>query len=119
MPLIHIPALGAADRLTTTKYELEHWLLGKNPLATYLASHTIECADSYADGKPWTRVIWDISAIAWFFSADERMRSNLLPAVIPEYDKTYTIDETRHLTSRVYHIHRDGVFEDLFERVTK
>lgn len=119
VPLIHIPALGATDRLTVTKYELEHWLLGKNPLANYLAEHTIECADGYAKDKPWSRVIWDISAIAWFFSADKRMRSNILPAVIPEYDKTYTIDNTRHLISRVYHIHRDGIFEDLFNRLTK
>lgn len=50
----------------------------------------------------------------------EQYLKNLMPpAVIPEYDKTYTIDAERHPVSRVYHIHRDSIFEDLFNRLTK
>ena len=32
IPLVLIPAWGVTDHLTTTKYELEHWLLNKNKI---------------------------------------------------------------------------------------
>lgn len=120
VPLVHLPAFGVVDHLTTTRYELEHWLMGKNPLCDYLAQAVIDEAESYAAGKPWSRVIWDIAAIAWLLNDNiHAMQDRLMPAPIPEYDEHYAVDPTRHLIRTVYHIERDAVYEDLFRKLTQ
>ena len=64
IPLVQLPCLGVVSEFRISKPELQYWLVGKNPLASYLANTTIEHADAYAEGKPWTRVIWDVTAVA-------------------------------------------------------
>jgi len=118
VPLVQLPCAGVVDHVSTSKYELEYWLKGKNPLADYLSSYTISEAESYASGKPWTRVIWDITAVAWLLNENNRfMRDKLIASPIPEYDNQYAFDETRHFIRYVYHINRDALFEDLFNRL--
>ena len=41
----------------------------------------------------------------------------LMPSPIPEYDHHYGSDPTRHLINYVYHIERDRLVQDLFERL--
>jgi hypothetical protein len=104
----------------TTKPELEYWLKGKNPLADYLAAQAIAEAESYAAGKPWSRCIWDVTAVAWLVNDGERlMKSYEFPSPIPEYDGTYSLDESRYPIRYVYEINRDALFETLFECLTK
>ena len=50
--------------------ELEFWLKNRNALSDYLAESTIKCADSYAKGKPWSCVIWDIVPLFWLSNKD-------------------------------------------------
>lgn len=120
IPLVQLPCAGVVDHVSISKYELEYWLKGKNPLADYLSSYTIAEADSYAAGKPWTRVIWDITAVAWLLNEDNRfMRDKLIASPIPEYDNHYAFNENRHFIRYVYHINRDALFEDLFNRLGK
>lgn len=118
-PLVQLPCFGVVDALATTEHELRHWLGSKNALCSYLSENTIEEADSYAKGKPWSRVIWDISAVAWILDTDCSMVSDRLePRPILEYDHHYSFDPTRPMLNYVYRIHRDRVFEDLFNRLT-
>lgn len=120
IPLILLPCKGVVDKLSTSKYELEHWLCGKNELCDYLYKHTVEEAESYAKGKPWTRVIWDVSAVAWFFNDGYKfMKEKLIPSPIPEYDKHYAFDDNRHLIKYVYDVNRDAIFEDLFRTLSE
>lgn len=120
VPLVQFPCWGIVDHLTTTKPELEYWLKDKNPLADYLASNTISCAESYAKGKPWSRVIWDIAPLFWLENENDKyMWDKLCPAPIPEYDKKYAFENsTRHFIKYIYHIKRDAIFEDLFKRLS-
>ena len=116
VPLVLLPCAGVVDRLSTSRYEMEHWLRGRSRLCDYLVDNTVREAESYAAGKPWTRVIWDVSAVAWFFSGEGRlMKAQNVPCPVPEYDRTYTPggEEARPIRY-VYRIHRDEVFEDLF-----
>ena len=116
VPLVLLPCKGVVDHLSTSKYELQHWLSGKNKLCDYLYQNTVKEADSYAEGKPWTRVIWDISAISWLLNTDGKfMKEKLIPSPIPEYDRHYSFDDTRHLIKYVYDINRDAIFEDIFK----
>ena len=115
IPLVQLPCAGVVDRFATSKYELQHWLQGKNALCDYLYENTVREAESYAAGKPWTRVIWDVTAVAWLLNTDEKfMKTRLIPSPIPEYDMHYAVNENRHFIRYVYQINRDALFEDLF-----
>jgi inosine-uridine nucleoside N-ribohydrolase len=118
VPVVQLPCKGVVDVLRTSRYELEHWLLGKNPLCDYLVENTIREAESYAAGKPWTRVIWDVTPIAWLVNKGGCfMTDDLRPSPVPEYEHTYRFDDSRHLIRYVTSIQRDAVFEDLFRRL--
>ena len=118
--LVHLPCNGVVDRFLTTKPELAYWLKGKNELCDYLYTRTVEEAEHYAAGKPWSRTIWNVTAVAWLLNEHERfMKSRLTPAPIPCYDLQYKIDHTRHSIHSVYHIERDALFEDLFQVLAK
>ena len=116
--LVQLPCMGVVDILATTEPELRHWLYGKNALCNYLVDHTTREAEGYAKGKPWSRVIWDISAVAWLLDRDGSMvldRMERRP--IPQYDHHYSFSPDRAMVNYVYRIHRDRVFEDLFTRL--
>ncbi|MBR2988399.1 MAG: nucleoside hydrolase [Clostridia bacterium] len=118
-PLVLLPCCGVVDKVTTTKYELEYWLKGKNELCDYLVNHTISEAESYAKGKPWSRVIWDITAVLWFFSDQKVMQSRLIPCPVPEYDHLWAQNPNGKLIDYVYTINRDKAFEILFSVLSK
>ena len=118
MPIIQLPCRGVVDAFTVSGAELEKWLVGKTPLADYLARNTIAEAESYAAGRPWTRVIWDVTAVAWLLNDGNRfMASKLVPAVIPQYDDHYSFDADRHFMRYVYWINRDALMNDLFKKL--
>ncbi len=118
MPVVQLPCRGVVDAFTVSGAELEKWLIGKNPLADYLARNTIAEAESYAAGRPWTRVIWDVTAVAWLLNDGNRfMASKLVPAVIPQYDDHYSFDAGRHFMRYVYWINRDALMNELFKKL--
>ena len=118
-PLVMLPCMGVVSAFATTGPELDFWLRGKNPLCDYLVSNTVREAESYADGRVWSRVIWDVTAVGWLLNQGNRlMEHRLIPTPIPEYDHRYSLDFRRPLCSYVWHIHRDALFEDLFTRVS-
>jgi inosine-uridine nucleoside N-ribohydrolase len=116
-PLVQLPCMGVVSAFTISEAELEKWLLGKNKISDYLARNTIEAASSYAGGKPWTRVIWDVTAIAWLLDGDF-VADRLEPSPVPEYDGYYARPRNRHFIKYAYHIHRDALVADLFEKLT-
>ncbi len=120
VPLVQLPCMGVVSAFTVTKPELEYWFRGKNALCDYLIDHTIEEAESYAAGKPWSRVIWDVTAVAWLL--DEQgtlLRDHLVASPIPQYDNHYSFDPGRHFIRYVYHVNRDALMEDLVRRLSR
>ena len=119
-PFVQLPCRGVVDHFYTTAPELNFWLAEKNPLADYLAKNTIAEAESYAAGKPWSRVIWDVTAVAWLLNEGGRfMVSRIIQTPIPQYDHHISHDYNRHLMCYVHTIHRDALMEDLFRRILK
>ena len=119
-PLVQLPCMGVASTFYVSGPELEFWLKGKNPLCDYLAKHTIEAAEEYAKGRVWSRVIWDVTAVAWLLNDGDRfMFSEIIPALIPQYDHHYSHDIRRHPMRRVTFIHRDSLLQALVETLTK
>lgn len=120
VPFVQLPCCGVVDRFTVSKPELLYWLKDKNPLANYLAENTIAAADKYAAGIPWTRVIWDVTAVGWLLNDNQRfMNDELRHSPIPEYDDRYAFDNTRHFMKYVTNINRDELFRDLFTKLVK
>ena len=117
-PLVQLPCAGVVDTFRTTGPELDFWFTSKNPLADYLAKNTIAEAESYAKGKTWSRVIWDVTAVA-FVCDPGTLASRLIPSPIPEYDDHYASDPSRHFIRYVYQIDRDGLMGRLVERIAK
>lgn len=120
VPFVQLPCMGVVNAFAISKPELEYWLKGKNQLADYLASHTIESADSYAEGTPWTRVIWDVTAVAWLLNDSDRfMDSRLIATPVPTYEGLYATDFNGLPMRYVYNINRDALMTDLMEKLTK
>jgi len=113
VPLVQLPCSGVVSEFRVTKPELEYWFKGKNPLADYLAQATMDEADSYAAGKPWSRVIWDVTAIAWLTDRGGLLTSSLEHSPIPEYDHHFAHDSSRHFMRYVKNINRDALMADL------
>ena len=119
-PLVILPCAGVVSSFTTTGPELEYWLRGRTALSDYLCRQTIEEAKTYAAGRVWSRAIWDVTTIGWLLNADGRfMLDRLETTPIPEYDHHYSRDCRRPLCKYVYHIDRDALMGDLFEKVTR
>lgn len=116
VPLVQLPCAGVVSAFTVSEAELKQWLLGKNKICDYLARNTIEEASSYASGKPWTRVIWDVTAVAWLIDG-KFFGETFEKSPIPEYDGHYAHDFHRHFIKYVYHVNRDALVEDLFVKL--
>lgn len=120
VPLVQLPCRGVVDRFATTRWELEHWLGGKNALCDYLIAHTADYAVRRLnpDG-PWSKPLWDVTAIGWLLNDDRRfMDQDIRPCPIPEYDNHYSFDADRYPMAYVHGINRDALFADLFEKLT-
>jgi len=113
--IVQLPCGGVVDTFHTTEPELRFWLSGKNKLCDYLLENTVREAESYAAGKPWSRPIWDVTAVAWLMNKHwDYMREMVIPAPIPQYDGHYSFDEYRPQIKYVCRINRDRLFEELF-----
>ncbi len=120
VPLVQLPCAGVVSSFTVSGPELSYWLAGKNPLADYLAQNTVKEAERYAKGKAWTRCIWDVTAVAWLLNEDDRfMNSRLIATPLPTYDNLYAVLNNAPLMRYVYHIRRDALMNDLFEKILR
>jgi inosine-uridine nucleoside N-ribohydrolase len=112
VPLVQIPCSNVAEHLRTTIPELEAWLRGKSDLGDYLC----DIVASYTDNPfGWSKVIWDISAVAYLINASW-VPSTLVHAPILTERTTYSADWNRHLMRVAVRANRDSVFRDLFTK---
>ncbi len=123
-PVVQLPCMGVVSAFTVSGDDMRARLYGKNELCTYLTTHSEEEVSSYVkEGNAWSRVIWDVTAVAWLTGANgdnnKFMQYKLAPAPICEYDFTYSFDNTRQEIVYVYHIRRDALLNDLINKLVK
>ena len=116
--VVLVPCKGVVSAFTTTKYEMEHWLKGKNELCDYLCKVAVAEAEENNRGRYWSKPIWDVCAVAWLLKGDF-MLERLEHAPMAEYNHQWSFDVKRPLIRYVYYIHRDRLFEDLFTKLSK
>lgn len=120
VPLVQFPCRGVVDRFATTKYELEHWLRGKNELCDYLVDAVIREAESYASGTAWSRVIWDVCAVSWVTAKEQTFfLDTKVKRPVPEHDGFLSTSPIRPFMTYIYNINRDNLFDDLFKRLAQ
>jgi inosine-uridine nucleoside N-ribohydrolase len=113
VPLVQIPCMNVVSHLSTTISELEKYIDGKSAIGSYLTQIVREYSNNqYA----WSKVIWDISAIAYLINP-EWVPTNLVHSPIITDQITWSKDQRRHLIKSAYHIDRDQIFKDLFQKV--
>jgi len=113
VPFLHIPCKNVSEHLRTTVPEMERWVKGHNAISDYL--YQIFC-DHHDDHFGWSKVIWDISAIAWLINANW-VPSVLTPSPILTDQVTWSFDRSRHLVRQATDCQRDPIFRDLFPRL--
>lgn len=118
VPLVQLPCMGVVSEFATGEQELEYHLRGKNELCDYLIDTAISEGRIAPGGPTWTRVIWDVTAVAWLMD-EEFVEDRLIRSPIPEYDGYYAYDPDRHFIKYVYHVKRDALFADLFKKLVK
>ncbi|WP_274363475.1 nucleoside hydrolase [Paenibacillus thermotolerans] len=113
VPLVIVTCMGVATHLTTTLSELAEHVKGKSPIGDYLYETYKGCAsDHYA----YSRVIWDISVIAWL-NNPAWCPSSLVHSPHLSDDLRWSFNPHRHFIRCVQFIQRDSVFRDLFRKV--
>ena len=126
-PVVQFPCKGVVSAFTVSGDDMRQRLYGKNKLCDYLVTHTENEVSRYVpDGKAWSRVIWDVTAVAWLTSAENGktrfFEYKHVSSPICGYDGKYTFDEKRHKIAYVSFINRDQrdqLFRDLIEKLTK
>jgi inosine-uridine nucleoside N-ribohydrolase len=115
VPLVHIPCKNVAEHLRTTVPEMERYVKGRGAIGDYL----YEIFTGYhADHFAWSKVIWDISTIAWLL--DSRwVPSHISPSPILTSQGTWSFDPFRHFTRVAVGANRDAIFGDLFRKLEK
>ena len=120
VPLVQLPCNGVVSSFTLSRPDLEAWLVGKSPIADYLAKITIEEIARRGWGDIWAKPIWDVTAVAWLLNDGERfMLSRVQKTPIPTYEHTYTDNPNGVEMSYVYHINKNALLKDLIEKLTK
>ena len=120
VPFVQLPCMGVVDQFRISGPELRHWFLGKNPLADYLVQNTVNEAEAYSQGKAWTRVIWDVTAVAWLLNDENRFLSyRTVPTVLPAYEGVYEAQAQPIPMTYVYHVWRDALLNDLILKITQ
>jgi inosine-uridine nucleoside N-ribohydrolase len=116
--LVNVPARGVAESLAITTPELEKAIKGRSRISDYLLEIFVEYErEHHKDkSKPWSKVIWDISAVAWLINPDW-VPTQMVPSPILTPELKWRQDTERHGVRVATKVDRDAVFADLFEKL--
>lgn len=114
VPLVQLTCANVTEQLRTTLPEVERFVKGRGAIGEYLYETYRFCRE---DHFGYSRVIWDISAVAYMNNPDW-IQTRLAPSPVLQEDVTWgETDPSRHLIRSAYHVDRDAIFGDLFRRL--
>jgi inosine-uridine nucleoside N-ribohydrolase len=119
--LVQIPTKNVSEHLRTTVPELEQHLHGRSLIGDYLYGQFLEYFAVHANRQklagdyPRSKVIWDISAVAWL-NNPAWAPSEIVPSPVLTDDLHGQTGANRHNIRMATNINRDAVFNDLFAR---
>jgi len=117
---IMLPCQGVVSEFKTTAPELNYYLAGKGELADYLAKNTIDFCDNLYKHNYWSKVIWDVCAVAVLLNTNNKYmlikEKNLR---LPSLTKDEYEEEQNKKILYVVEIRRDALMHDLFLKMTE
>ena len=117
VPLVQIPTKNVSEHLRTTAAELGQFMRGRSRIGDYLYGQFLQYSAVRTKGRgggyPYSKVIWDISAIAWLKNPDW-VPSEIVPSPVLTDDLRWETVADRHDIRVANHVDRDAVFNDLF-----
>ena len=117
VPLVQIPTKNVSEHLRTTAAELGQFMRGHSRIGDYLYGQFLQYfavrTRGRGGGYPYSKVIWDISAIAWLKNP-EWVTSEIVPSPVLTDDLRWEAGADRHDIRVANHVDRDAVFNDLF-----
>ena len=115
VPLVQIPCECVASAFAISKPELEEYLVGKNPLADYLAKNVLNAQKNAGETK-WARVLWDVCAVGWLIDPSFTI-SRVMPTYIPNDECRYVLSEGTPESRYVCWINRSALMTDLIDKL--
>ncbi len=113
VPLIQLPTEPVTSHLLTTVPEIETYLQGQGAIGDYL----VEIFKDYQhDHYAWSKVIWDISAIAYAINSSW-FATEIRHSPILTDQMTYSTDNSRHFYRVATGLNRDRIFGDMFKKI--
>lgn len=114
VPLVLMPCINVTEHLRTTLPEIEAYVKGRGAIGDYLYETYRNCHD---DHFAYSRVIWDISAVA-FMNDPSWTPTRIEPSPVLRDDITWgPNDPARHPVRIAYRMNRDAIFRDLFSKL--
>jgi len=116
--LVQIPTVNVSEQLRTTIPEMERFLKGRSRISDYLLKIFVDyyAEHGYPLDAPRSKVIWDISALAWLINP-RWVPSRTTPAPKLTDDMRWELDDNRHPMRVATRVNRDAVFGDLFAKL--
>ena len=115
--LVVIPCRNVASNLSTTIYELEHYLNKDTELNNYLKEIFIKCKKSFMkepiDEIGSSKTLWDLSIVAYEINADW-FKSELISCPIILDNGLYKETTDRHNVIFVNDLYRNKIYQDFF-----
>ena len=122
VPLVQIPTKNVAEHLRTTVPELTEHVQSRSQLGDYLHGQFLQYSalrmknGAQSTGFPYSKVIWDISAVAWI-NNPMWVPSDTVSSPVLTDDMRWEPTTDRHLIRVANNVNRDEVFNDLFPRL--
>lgn len=113
VPLVWLPCRNVVSILGITLDELRPSLAPAGKLGDFLYSRSEELITKR---KISSKVIWDISTVAWF-SVPNAFRSKVIPSPVLNDDRSWGTAPDRHGITAVMSLDREAVFADLFKKL--
>lgn len=118
--LVVIPCRNVASNLSTTIYELKHYLSKDTELNKYLCDIFIKCKKAFIkdpiDEIGSSKTLWDLSAIAYEINADW-FKSEIISCPIVLDNGLYKQTTNKHNIIFVNDLYRNKIYQDFFIKV--
>jgi hypothetical protein len=115
VPVVQLPCMGVVSHLHSTVAEIERYIEPCGEIGRFLAMRFKEYE---TDHKGWSKVIWDMAAVAWLLDGSWTP-SVLVPTPVLTDNTTFSTDRSRHLMRYVTRIDRDAIMRDFIRKLER
>jgi hypothetical protein len=113
--VVQLPCMGVVSHLHSSVPEIERYVEPCGEIGRFLA---MRFKQYEADHKAWSKVIWDMAAVAWLLDASWTP-SVLVPTPVLTDNTTFSVDRARHLMRYVTYVDRDAILRDFIGKLER